>query len=81
MILPVRICFTLYGMCMAFLFGCLTVSGASRAQALNAASQASEDILYVTNRATVILENGASTYSSDRSHSLLLVQFKSLEPM
>lgn len=70
MILPVRICFTLYGMCMAFLFGCLTVSGASRAQTLNAASQASEDILYVTNRATVILENGASTYSSDRSHSL-----------
>ena len=52
------------------LVACLTVSGASRAQTPNAASQASEDILYVTNRAAVILENEASTYSSARSHSL-----------
>lgn len=42
----------------------------SKADEENDALLGSKNILYLTNRAPVLLENGAASYSSDRSHSL-----------
>lgn len=54
----------------ALMLGFFMFSNPSEAQTPNNTAQVSEDVLYVTNRAPVTLENGASSYNSDRSHSL-----------
>ena len=55
---------------MFILFGlALAISNPSTAEEANQAALDSTDILYVTNRSPLVLENGASSYSSERSHS------------